>query len=287
MNQNDGRDEEPTTSANVWHRDLWLNAMWDSESVKPNERVVAYVYARYAGARDSAWCAWDELKRRTGIRSRDAISRAISGLVDTGWLKEAERARQHYSVVYQLTIPVQQSVSRTAQESVSQTAEVQQSVSRTPEQSVSRTADQPSSPFPDTSSPSPETSSPFRGPHLSNNHSDHHSERDLSSSAAPDRDAQFKEWYAAYPRHKAPDAARKAWDKAIKQGASPEELLAGAKRFALERQGQDPKFTPYPASWLNAGGWKDEPERPPLRAVSGGHQPYRNPTDQDEYLQGI
>lgn len=138
-----------------WPRDIWLDAIWDCPDVKPNERAVAYAYARYAGASDTTWCPWDELKRRTGIRSRDALSRAISGLIEAGWIVEVERARQHYSARYRLTV-AQQSISRTpgSQESVSRTPGVAQpSASRTPEQS---------------SRPSPETSSPFNGPDLSN-----------------------------------------------------------------------------------------------------------------------
>lgn len=89
----------------VWPRDVWLDALWDAEGLKPNERVVAYAYARYAGRRDVSWCSWDELRRRTGIRSRDAISRALAGLIGAGWLTEVSKARQHYSARYRLTIP--------------------------------------------------------------------------------------------------------------------------------------------------------------------------------------
>lgn len=89
-----------------WHRDLWLAAMWEDETLKPNERVVAYAYSRFAGQSELSWCAWAELKRRTGIRSKDAIWRAIRGLVDAGWLDQEEPARQHRSAVYRLTVPI-------------------------------------------------------------------------------------------------------------------------------------------------------------------------------------
>jgi hypothetical protein len=69
-----------------WPRDLWLEAIWEDESLKPNERQVAYVYSRYAGRQDTTWCAWAELRRRTGLRSRDAVWRAIQGLQKAGWL---------------------------------------------------------------------------------------------------------------------------------------------------------------------------------------------------------
>lgn len=69
----------------------------------------------------------------------------------------------------------------------------------------------------------------------------------------------FEEFYSVYPRKKEPDAARRAWDKATKK-TTPAMIVAGARRFADERAGEDPRYTPYPASWLNAGGWKDEPD---------------------------
>lgn len=138
-----------------WPRDTWLDAIWNCPDVKPNERAVAYAYARYAGSADVTWCPWDELKRRTGIRSRDALSRAISGLIEAGWIVEVERARQHYSARYRLAV---------GQQSISRTPEPQASVSRTSgpaQSSASRT--------PETlSSPSGEISSPFNGPDLSN-----------------------------------------------------------------------------------------------------------------------
>ncbi len=135
-----------------WLRDEWLDAMWDSVSLSPNQRAVAYAFFRYAGKKGVTWCPWKELHRRTGIKSRDGISRAIRGLLDGGWLLEVDRARQYYSARYLLVIP-----------------DVQESGTQTPEKSGRQTAEGPSSPFPDTSSPFPDASSPFGGPDSSNN----------------------------------------------------------------------------------------------------------------------
>lgn len=92
--------------AEKWPRDLWLDAIWDDESLKPAERVVAYAFARYAFEKDTTWCAWAEITRRTGIKSKDTIWRTIRSLIASGWLVEIEPARQHRSAVYQLTAPV-------------------------------------------------------------------------------------------------------------------------------------------------------------------------------------
>lgn len=95
---------EPTETPR-WHRDKWLDAMWDCRTLTPNERCVAHVYARYAGKKQIAWCKWEEIRDRTGIKSRDAINRAISGLITGGWLEVSEKARQHYSARYRLVLP--------------------------------------------------------------------------------------------------------------------------------------------------------------------------------------
>lgn len=72
-----------------------------------------------------------------------------------------------------------------------------------------------------------------------------------------------RRFWVHYPRKRAREAARKAYRAIIKGGkASIADIELGVMRFAQERTGQDPKFTPYPATWLNDGGWADEPEQP-------------------------
>jgi hypothetical protein len=68
-------------------------------------------------------------------------------------------------------------------------------------------------------------------------------------------------------------------------------MVERAQAYAYERRGQDPKYTKYPATWLNKGCYDDEPDpqpapgsRPKLRAV-GDWEPWRNPTNQDDYDQ--
>lgn len=72
---------------------------------------------------------------------------------------------------------------------------------------------------------------------------------------------EFEEWYAAYPRHIAPEAAARAFVKA-RRSVPHAELMTSTRRFAASQRGKDPKFVPHPATWLNAGRWADEPDRP-------------------------
>jgi hypothetical protein len=70
----------------------------------------------------------------------------------------------------------------------------------------------------------------------------------------------FNDWYTIYPKHVGRGAAVNSYTKARKNGATVEELTAGARRYAAERKGQDPQFTKAPATWLNQECWTDEPD---------------------------
>ena len=134
----------------LWHRERWSEAVWSSD-LRPLERLVALAYADHAHDRQVAWVTYPRLMQRTGL-SRDAVARAIRGLVEGGWLVVETPARQHRAPVYRLSTPVQQSAPQTAEPVDNDT---------------SGPGDGPliesSSPPPVTSSPSPVTSSPPDG----------------------------------------------------------------------------------------------------------------------------
>lgn len=69
-------------------------------------------------------------------------------------------------------------------------------------------------------------------------------------------DEAFNEFYHhVYPRKVEPLKARRAFEKAVKNGADPREIIEGARRFAAATAAKEVTYIPYPASWLNAGGW--------------------------------
>lgn len=75
---------------------------------------------------------------------------------------------------------------------------------------------------------------------------------------------RFAEFYNAFPRHKdRQDAARK-FQQAINAGADPDTLIAAAHRYRADTADADQQFVKYPATWLNKGSWKDEPDRKPV-----------------------
>jgi DNA-binding transcriptional ArsR family regulator len=110
-----------------------------------------------------------------------------------------------------------------------------------------------------------------------------------SSSEKTDHHLEaFGAFWLTYPKRKAKEEAKKAWIAAIERGADPQHVVAAAKGYAHERHGQDPKYTKYPATWLNKGCYDDEPDPQPgrhLRAV-GDSGPHRNPQNDSDYDQG-
>lgn len=122
-----------------------------------------------------------------------------------------------------------------------------------------------------------------RGSNVESTPSNHPVNQSTTESLRDSLDG-FDDFWAAYPKKVAKPDARKAWTKAAK-GTDWALIVAGAKRYAGERRGQDPKYTAYPATWLNRESWNDEPQ--PRLAVVGGHEPYRNPTDTSAYYEDL
>jgi hypothetical protein len=85
-----------------------------------------------------------------------------------------------------------------------------------------------------------------------------------------DLTADFEAFWLQYPRKVSKGAAASAYAKARK-GATADEILTGAMRYAALRSDQDPTYTKHGASWLNQKCWLDEPE--PARAGNFGEQP--------------
>lgn len=68
----------------------------------------------------------------------------------------------------------------------------------------------------------------------------------------------FEEFWDVYPRKVEKIAARKAFIKQA-EDVTPGVITAGARRMANDPNLPPKQYIPYPASWLNAGGWDSEP----------------------------
>lgn len=95
-----------------------------------------------------------------------------------------------------------------------------------------------------------------------------------------DRSAQgFDSFWSVVPRKTGKDAAEKAYRQKIAAGrATPSEILAGAIRWRDEAKHDDPQYVPHPATWLNRGGWEDEPRSQQARAGPRGAAPASRPS---------
>ena len=71
----------------------------------------------------------------------------------------------------------------------------------------------------------------------------------------------FEAFWAAYPRKTAKGSARKAWEQLSPDAALVERMLDAVtwQRRQPQWLQQDGDFIPYPATWIRAERWDDEP----------------------------
>lgn len=91
-------------------------------------------------------------------------------------------------------------------------------------------------------------------------------------------DEAFKEFWAACPKRAkgCSNPKRPAWLKfrglVLRDKISPATLILGARKWAASREGEDSRYTPMVATWLNQARWNDETGEitPPQRNGGGG-----------------
>ncbi len=76
-------------------------------------------------------------------------------------------------------------------------------------------------------------------------------------------DAQFEQFWQAYPRREGKGAARKAWKTAVSK-AEPTAIIEAATGAKWP---DNPRFIPHPATWLNQERWLDERPRDAVLAA--------------------
>jgi len=82
---------------------------------------------------------------------------------------------------------------------------------------------------------------------------------EASAASTPNADEQFRQWYAAYPKKADPKDARRLFDRVLKnKEATFEQLMEGARRYAVEMRDTPKNFIKAPAVWLNKGSWANE-----------------------------
>lgn len=96
-------------------------------------------------------------------------------------------------------------------------------------------------------------------------------------------EAAFLEFWRQFPKKKNFKEAKTAYTHVVTTGEATVEVLnAGAMRYAAERDGEDPRYTKNPKTWLEGHCWMDEPT--PSGAPSRqGHQNQSKPFDPIAY----
>lgn len=84
------------------------------------------------------------------------------------------------------------------------------------------------------------------------------------------RQNRFDEFWAVYPKKVGKPAAKKNFDRAVKAGADPGEIIAGANRYAVSVAGKESGFVKHPQGWLTDGRWSDEVSAQPVPQQSDG-----------------
>lgn len=70
--------------------------------------------------------------------------------------------------------------------------------------------------------------------------------------------ADFELFWEIYPRKKAKLDALKAWNQVKAIMPAIEHLIAAIHSQIQSGDWNDPRYIPYPATWLRAGQWDDE-----------------------------
>lgn len=124
---------------------------------------------------------------------------------------------------------------------------------------------------PDLGDGSQEESARAGNPQMSENADNCLSRKEEGKTAVADGFARF---WSSYPRKVNEDDARAAFAKAIAGGADIEAVVARAATYALERaeaisNGDNPKWTPYPATWLKKRKFNEPPPGAPVIDQAG------------------
>lgn len=100
-------------------------------------------------------------------------------------------------------------------------------------------------------------------------HSNSYSYSNSSSEKKKETHKRFAEFWELYPRKAGKAEAKRRWGRMGCDGFA-DDVLAGLARCKASKdwKGREAKYLPYPATWLNAEGWYDEPDSGDANASS-------------------
>ena len=188
----------------------------------------------------------ETLMRHTGL-SRNAIRAAFKDLEAYGWLTRRHRTAR--TTVYRINIDAITDANRRERKPKDyNTVEAPVQPVEAPVEPV-----EAETPAPVPAVPAPVQTDLIPAP----------VQKTKKKSSTPARvESDFLDFYAAYPRHVGKEAARRAFEKAVKAGTPAADIVEGARRYAAATAaaGTETRYVAHPATWLNAGRWSDDME---------------------------
>ncbi|MEV0446094.1 hypothetical protein AB0I84_30805 [Streptomyces spectabilis] len=255
------------------------------------ERLLLAVLAE--DALDETRTTWNSVEdpkilRRASV-SRSGLYDVLKALTAKGVLEKVTAGQKHTAAKYRIPAlaPAQRPEIRDT-DTPSQRPEIPDTdAPQCPEnQDTDRSAQCPENPDTDPAEASQRPGFPDTEPaSVSGNPGPLKAESVNTHPPAPPTPDAFDAFWAAYPRKVAKGTARTAWTKATKRGADPTAIVAAATRHAAlwRATHTEPRFIPYPATWLNGERYDDETDptpaasQPPLPGTPPSR--YTDPAD--------
>lgn len=271
-------------------RELWMRAVLSDDRLTDSAARVAMRLALHLNLTDGR-CdpSMQTLARGCGAKTRTA-ERAIAQLESLGFISRVRSGGGRFSNSYRFRFDSLATI---------ETAERQNN--RPPSVETGGNADAPDRS--DGAPPSVETGHPrqSRRPNIEENIEENmeggsppnpssHDRRNRRRSAEADSEPEgFSAWWDQYPRQTGEAGARKAYGAALREGATPGDLMAGVLRYAAERMGQEERYTKTPSNWLHDGCWTDKPASKPVpaRPASNGRSAPVSYLDREKKRMGL
>ncbi|WP_415840878.1 helix-turn-helix domain-containing protein [Nocardiopsis rhodophaea] len=257
-----------------------MSWVWDHSRTTNGARLVLLAIADCAsGDGTNAWPSTEELCRKTNLSER-AVQAGIKKCVELGELKVELHAGRRGTNLFTV-------IMRTPAESAPP-QDVHPAKSAPPQNLPGSEEPQVNLPTPAGSAPPAESAPPQnqrRTPAESAPGTVNEPSLDIDIDAflrhppgedppppGSDNDPWFRAFWDAYPKKKSKGEARKAWAQVLALGADARLIITAARRYAADRTGEDPRFTAYPATWLRAERYNDEPD-PQYRPTTSSRRP--------------
>lgn len=261
-----------------------INWVWDHSQAKHGARLVLLAIADRAHEDGSGWMSVADIRRRTLLGER-VVQKAVIELAKMGELEvayqEGPKGCNRYRVLMGCTpaksAPPPQNLRgaesappQNLRPSESSQASAQDPAKSAPPQNLrprkigrpppADSADVPLyEPHKNSSTKSSKGGAGGDDPLFGANEAKATAHQSRKPKASPG--PEFERWYAIYPVHKARGDAEKAWEQTRDVRPEIDVLVA-----ATERYRQDPQvvrgYGKYPAGWLRAKCWLDEPSAP-------------------------